>query len=211
MDTQRIKEICAAMLFTSNKPLTLTEIKDVLGEVDSGVVKVAMDELVSEYDQQNKSFGIKQIAGGYIMVTHPEYSQWLKKLYKDKYTWRLSGPALETLAIVAYKQPITKAEVEVIRGVNADGVMSTLLERDLVKISGRKEIPGRPLLYSTTKDFLNYFGLNSLKDLPALEDIVVKQDDSQGSDGLLSEDTSEQSPEQKPESSMEQIRVEAEQ
>ncbi|MDD5738110.1 MAG: SMC-Scp complex subunit ScpB, partial [Candidatus Omnitrophica bacterium] len=131
-------------------------------------IKAALAELQTEYETLGRSFKVYEVAGGYQMVTAPEFADYLKKFYRVKSKDKLTKPALETLAIVAYRQPITKADIEDIRGVNVDGVIKTLADRQLIKITGRKDAPGRPILYGTTKEFLDRFGLSSLNELPKL-------------------------------------------
>ena len=141
-----------------------------LEELDAQAIKSALDELKDEYQASGRSFNIAEVAGGYQISTDPQYASWLQKLYRKSHTEKLTGPSLETLAIVAYRQPISRVEIEDIRGVNVDGVIKTLLEKSLVRITGRKQIPGRPFLYSTTRQFMEFFGLKSLEDLPKLEE-----------------------------------------
>lgn len=172
MKSEEIKRVIEAILFVSEKPLPLEEIKNVVEEKDNNLVRGIIQELKNEYIQQNRSFDITEVAGGYQMITKPEFSVWLKKLYKARFTEKLSGPALETLAIIAYKQPLTRAEMEAIRGVNVDGVLKTLLDRGLIRVAGRKDVIGRPIIYGTTKRFLEYFGLNSLEELPSLREFT---------------------------------------
>ena len=130
-----------------------------------------IDELNEKYKQNNNAFRIEQIAGGYQMLTLSTYSHWLKKLIRSREEGTLSQPALETLAIIAYKQPIIRADIESIRGVAAGEMIRNLMYKGLVKIAGRAEVLGRPMLYGTTKKFLEIFGLNSLKDLPKVEEL----------------------------------------
>lgn len=170
MEQEQLKRIIEALLFASDKPLSVAQIKQVLEDLDIGAIKSAADQLKQEYKDSGRSFGIAEIAGGYQIITDPAYAPWLQKLYRKSHTEKLSHPSLETLAIIAYRQPITRLEIEDIRGVNVDGVLKTLLERALVRISGRKQILGRPFLYSTTKNFLEFFALQSLEDLPKLEE-----------------------------------------
>lgn len=167
---EKIRQIVEALLFVSDKPLSLEVLKEVL-EVDKKEIKSAIEELRSEY-QSHHSFKLREVAGGYQLVTDSQWSHWLRKLFQKGRSQRLTRPALETLAIIAYKQPITRPEIESIRGVDVDGVIKTLLERGLIKISGRKKVPGRPLLYGTSKRFLEYFGLNSLEELPPLDQLL---------------------------------------
>src|SRR3989338_394652 len=173
----QIKNIIEAMLFVSDKPLFLSEIKMVLEGPGADEIKSVIAELMGEYEKQTSALKIKEIAGGYQIVTDPVLAPWLKKLYKTAGSDRLSGPSLETLAIIAYKQPASKPEIEAIRGVNVDGVLKTLVEKNLVRILGRRETVGRPIIYGTTQDFLQYFGLNSLEELPRLEEFHFTEKD----------------------------------
>jgi len=177
MDRTQAKNIIEAMLFVSDKPLFLNEIKGVMEGFDASHVKDVILELAKEYEDAQRSFNIKEIAGGFQIVTDPLLAPWLKKLYKTSGADRLTGPSLETLAIVAYKQPVTKPEIETIRGVNVDGVLKTLIEKSLVRIAGRRETVGRPILYGTTQKFLQYFGLSSLEELPKLEEFHITEND----------------------------------
>ncbi len=170
MEQKQLKRIIEALLFASDKPLGIAQIKEVLEGPDISAIKSAAGELKQEYKDSGRSFGIAEIAGGYQIITDPAYAPWLQKLYRKSHTEKLSHPSLETLAIIAYRQPITRLEIEDVRGVNVDGVLKTLLERALVRISGRKQIPGRPFLYGTTKNFLEFFALQSLQELPQLEE-----------------------------------------
>lgn len=170
MEQKQVKQIIEALLFASNRPLTITQIKEVLEETEAVVIKAAIGELNNEYKLLQRSFNIGELAGGYQVSTNPEYAPWLKKMYHKARADKLSRPALETLAIVAYRQPITRVEIEDIRGVAVDGVIRTLTERSLVRISGRKQIIGRPFFYSTTREFLEFFALQTLQDLPKLEE-----------------------------------------
>ena len=169
MELSEAKRIIEALLFSSSNPLSLDQIKEVIEEIRPSQIKVLIDELNAEYDQTGRSFRIIEIAGGYQSCTRPEYAIWVKRLYKKRRGQKLSMPALETLAIIGYRQPATKGDIEFIRGVNVDGVLRTLLEKGLVKIKGRKEGIGRPIIYVTTRRFLEYFGLTSLSELPELE------------------------------------------
>jgi segregation and condensation protein B len=177
MDKTQIKNIIEAMLFVSDKPLFLSEIKSVLEGPDADEIKEVINELAGEYEKQTSALKIKEIAGGYQITTDPVLAPWLKKLYKTAGADRLSGPSLETLAIIAYKQPTTKPEIEAIRGVNVDGVLKTLIEKNLVKILGRRDTVGCPIIYGTTMEFLQYFGLNSLQELPKLEEFNFTEKD----------------------------------
>lgn len=169
MDREKSKRIIEALLFVSDKPVSVEALKDVLKEVEPTEIRSLVEELNGECVASGRSFGIKEIAGGFQMLTDPLYSRWISALYKRPPD-RLTGPSLETLAIVAYKQPITRTDIEAIRGVNVDGVLRTLEERQLIKTKGRLDAPGRPILYATTNEFLQYFGLKSLEELPKLKE-----------------------------------------
>jgi len=177
MDKNQAKNIIEAMLFVSDKPLFVNEIKGVLEEFEGRDIKDLISCLAKEYEESSRAFRIKEIAGGFQIVTDPMLAPWLKKLYKTSGSDRLRGPSLETLAIIAYKQPVSKPEIEVIRGVNVDGVLKTLIEKNLVRIVGRKETVGRPILYGTSSEFLQYFGLSSLDELPKLEEFNITEKD----------------------------------
>ena len=169
MTNEEAKRIIEAILFVSDKPISIDTIKAVLEDIEPTAIRALVEELNQEYRASERSFGIKEIAGGFQMLTDPRYGEWVAKLYKRPPD-RLSGPALETLSIIAYKQPITRAEIEAIRGVNVDGVVHTLEERGLIRTRGRKDVPGRPILYGTTNEFLQHFGLRSLEELPRLRE-----------------------------------------
>ena len=170
MKQEQAKQIIEALLFASDKPLTLLQIKEVLEELNANAIKSLIAQLKKEYTDSKRSFNISEVAGGYQVATDAQFASWLAKLYQKSRAEKLSHPALETLAVIAYRQPIARLEIEDVRGVNVDGVLRTLLERSLVKVSGRKQIAGRPFLYGTTRQFLEAFGLQSLGDLPKLEE-----------------------------------------
>jgi segregation and condensation protein B len=190
-----LKFILEAILFSAQKPLSVKEIRDVFAaapehaeadEVVRGLRKVkdeevtaALEQLAADHEQAQRSYRLVCVAGAWQFVTLPPYAPWLKALVGHKARPpRLSQPALETLAILAYRQPVTRAEIEQVRGVAVDGVMQTLLERGLVEQVGRAEVVGRPMMYGTTPSFLEYFGLRSLDDMPAADElrrIVVKK------------------------------------
>ncbi len=175
----KLPDILEALIFASDSPLTVSKIKDVLADVGAREIRKAVDALNERYESCHSALMILEVAGGYQMVTRPEYADYVGQLYKSRQAHRLTQKALETLAIVAYKQPITKQEIEHIRGVTVDSVLRTLIERNLITVVGREKAPGNPLLYGTTKDFLEYFGLNTLEDLPKLKEIdeLLKGDD----------------------------------
>ncbi|OGW75070.1 MAG: SMC-Scp complex subunit ScpB [Omnitrophica bacterium RBG_13_46_9] len=164
-----IKRIIEALLFVSENPIAVKDLKQALDGLEEDQIREAVEQLRDDYVKQGRSFGIAELAGGYQIVTNPEFAPWINKLFKREET-RLSTPALETLAIIAYRQPITRSEIEGIRGVNVDGVIKTLLDKDLIKIRGRKDAPGRPITYGTTDEFLKRFGLKGLEQLPKLRE-----------------------------------------
>lgn len=174
MEMKEKKSLIEALLFVSGEPLTLSEMKNST-DLPEPELKQLLDEMMAEYTDRNSGLFIVEIASGYQMVTNPHYAQWIKKFKNTSSSGKLSMPALETLAIVAYKQPIIKAELEQIRGVNSDGVIKTLLDRRLIKIMGRKEVPGKPLLYGTTREFLQYFGLKDLTELPTISELTREE------------------------------------
>ncbi|MDP8298291.1 MAG: SMC-Scp complex subunit ScpB [Candidatus Tantalella remota] len=167
----RIKSIIEALLIVSEGGLTAEDLRSAIPDADMKDINEGIKLLKEEFDSPRRAFNIAEIAGRYRIVTKPEYMPWIGNLYKKEVD-RLSGPALETLAILAYKQPATRAEIESVRGVNVGGVLKALLEKDLLQVKGRKEVIGRPLLYGTTGKFLEIFGLNSLEDLPILRDFT---------------------------------------
>ena len=172
--------IIEALLFATDEPLTVRQVIDIFGMLEEGEKPAAIppdavlgyiEELNREYGRTGRAIHIVKVAGGYQFATKPEFAVWLGRMLKEKSRRKLSVSALETLAVIAYKQPVTKPEIETIRGVNADYVLHTLLERSLVAIVGRAATPGRPLLYGTTKEFLKHFGVNDLSELPKPREI----------------------------------------
>lgn len=175
-----LHQILEALFFATDEPLTLKQVTDIFGVSDGegssrklnpDSILAAVDDLNRSYEQAGRAFRIVKVAGGYQFATRPEYGVWLGRMVREKSKRKLSISALESLAVIAYKQPVTKPEIEAIRGVNADYVLHTLLERSLVAIVGRAATPGRPLLYGTTKEFLKHFGLNDLSELPKPREI----------------------------------------
>ena len=162
------KRIVEGLLFVSGQPVTLKRLKEVLGELEEEPLRRLISELQADYQQARRAFRIQEVAGGYQLVTDPELAPWMKRLLQLPREETLSKPALETLAIIAYRQPLTKAEIEAIRGVDGTATLDTLLERQFVRVLGRKDTPGRPLLYGTTDEFLRHFGLKSVEDLPPM-------------------------------------------
>ena len=172
MNKEKIKAILESLLFINERPIETSELIQVL-EISRKEIESALDELASQYKQRDSGICIVKVAGGYQMCSSPDNEIWVKKMYQERSKQKLSTASLETLAIIAYKQPITRVEIESIRGVNVDGVTRKLSDFGLIKIAGRKDVVGKPFLYITTRNFLEYFGINSLKDLPKLEDFVA--------------------------------------
>ena len=169
VEQEEIKAIIENILLAADQPVSETQFKNLLGdEVEKVSFKPVLEELVDEYSSRNLQ--IIQVAEGYQLCTRHDYSDWVRKFLKFDKTKKLSQPSLDTLAIIAYKQPLTKAEVEEIRGVDSSGGVRTLLEKKVISPGGRKKVPGRPIMYRTTRKFLEYFGLRDLSDLPTLED-----------------------------------------
>jgi segregation and condensation protein B len=165
-----LRAIVEALIFASPEPVTLKALVKLLdGESKDDIVQ-AIDELKEQYSRPG-GLQIVEVAGGWEIVTRPELHEWVRRMFHERTTQKLSVAALETLAVIAYKQPVTAPEVAEIRGVNTVGVLGTLMERKLVKIVGRKQVVGRPFLYGTTREFLERFGLNDLSDLPKVEDM----------------------------------------
>lgn len=169
----RVSRMIEALLFASQAPLTAAELARAEEGLDEERVEEALGELRGEYDREGRAFGLFEIGGGWQLLTRPEYAAVLERFDTVPTVHRLSQPALETLAIIAYRQPVGRAEVEEIRGVGAGGVLKTLQERGLVEVVGRGEGLGRPLLYGTTSFFLQHFGFRSLDDLPRSEELPV--------------------------------------
>jgi len=177
MEKNDVKKIIEALLFVADQSLPLVAMKDALGEAAQGHdLETVVQELGEDLKERNSPVEIRFVAGGWQLCTRREYSPWVRRLYREKSTLKLSPSAVETLAIIAYKQPITRSEVEEIRGVEASGVLETLLERKLIKIAGRKETLGRPLLYGTTQEFLAHFGLANLSELPVIEELAPPEE-----------------------------------
>jgi len=170
------KAIIECLLFVTKEPLTLKTMAQIL-EIPEEDVKSLVEDLIKEYNNEPHGINIQEVANGFQMYTRPEFAPYIEKLYRPQNTYGLSKAALETLAIIAYKQPITRSEIEVIRGVKVERAVGTLVEKNLVKEVGRKEGPGRPILYGTTPSFLKYFGLKDLSELPDPEDFVYHAGD----------------------------------
>lgn len=183
-----LANVIEALLFSSQKPLSARELTEAIrraggtdelspnefASVKEAEAAAAIQQLQVEYIEQQRAFQLVEKADGWQFTSDPKYVQWVRQLFPEPKPTRLTAPALETLAIIAYRQPITRADVEAVRGVNIDAVLQTIMERGLVKISGRAEIPGRPLLYETTQFFLEHFGLRNLDELPNVEELRTR-------------------------------------
>jgi segregation and condensation protein B len=170
IDGRELKAILEAVLFVSPEPVPVARLMSILGTFSKAEVVQALGILTHDLDQDGRGIQVVQVAGGYRLVTKQEYGPWLKRMDKAKAAQKLSRSALESLAIIAYKQPLVRSEIEEIRGVETSGVLRTLCERKLVRIVGRKDVPGRPIMYGTTKFFLEHFGLQDLSQLPPLRE-----------------------------------------
>lgn len=183
-----LTQVIEALLFAAQKPLTARELATAVrgaggddellpnefGKTSEPQVAAALEQLKIEYVQQNRAFQLAEKVDGWQLVSDPAYASWVRQLFPALKPARLTPPSLETLAIIAYRQPITRADVEAVRGVAVDGVLQNLMERGLVKIGGRAEVPGRPLLYETTQFFLEHFGLRNLDELPNAEELRTR-------------------------------------
>ena len=168
---EKSKSILEAILFAASQPITVKQFQQAMPGINAWEIRRALTELREDYQQMNRSFHLIEIANGYQICTRSEYSEWIRKFYTQQVRVTLSPSALETLAIIAYKQPVTRSDVSTIRGVNSDSVINSLVEKDLVCVSGRKQGAGRSLLFSTTDTFLQQFGLKDPSELPSLEEI----------------------------------------
>jgi segregation and condensation protein B len=166
-----LKAIIESLLFAAETPLKIDKIKSVLEVADRNAIREALEALAEEYESGKRGFFLAEVAGGFQVRTRPEYGQWIRRLKETRPT-RLSRAAMETLSIVAYKQPMLRSDVEYLRGVDCGGTLRTLLERGLIRILGRKDLPGRPMIYGTTRKFLELFDLKDLEELPSLKDLT---------------------------------------
>jgi segregation and condensation protein B len=211
LEDQELIAAIEAVLFIAGNPLSLDRLKGLFEDISGERVEAQLAALSQNYDERGAGIMLAEIAGGYQLVTRPEHAALLRKFRSVKVSTKLSKPALETLAIVAYKQPITRGEAEAIRGVNIGGIMRNLMERRLVKIVGKKDVPGKPMLYGTTPEFLQYFGLKDLSSLPTLKEFqeleageevmeetagVEDADSAEGetAEGTLAEETADDEP-----------------
>ncbi len=170
IDRESLKPVIESLIFASSAAVSLDKLASVIEGVDKSEIRSALEELVEDYRRRNGGFFIEEVAGGYRFRTSPEAAPWLRRLFKIGMQ-KISKAAMESLAVVAYKQPVTRAELEAVRGVDCGGVLATLMDKRFIKIVGRKEVPGRPVVYGTTKEFLETFDLNDLSCLPSLKDI----------------------------------------
>lgn len=175
LESSEVKQIIENLLFITDHPLKPARIAEVVEHISVKRVVEIIHELSKEYADSGRAIRILEIGGGYQMCTKPEYGRWVRRLYNEKMTTRLSNAALETLAIIAYKQPITRAEIEAIRGVDVVAPLDKLLERGLVRVLGKRDTIGRPMVYGTTDEFLRLFGLNKITELPDLQVFAAKQ------------------------------------
>lgn len=175
LDSGEAKQIIENLLFITDRPLKPARIAEVVEHLNSKRVLEIIQELAQEYVNTGRAIRILEIGGGYQMCTKPEYGRWVRRLYNEKMTTRLSNAALETLAIIAYKQPATRAEMEAIRGVDVAAPLERLLERGLVRVLGKRDTIGHPMVYGTTDEFLRLFGLNKISELPDLQVFAAKQ------------------------------------
>ncbi len=185
LDPERAKRIVEALLFASGKPLTIPEMRRVMKSLTPREIENIVTELSAEYVRDGRSFEVVGVANGYEIATKREYAPWIFKVELQKKAKQVTQSALETLAILAYKQPITRAEIEELRGVDASGVIATLSERGFIKIVGKKEVPGRPFMYGTTEKFLEHFGLKSLEEMPNIQEIKTIVENSIKKEELL--------------------------
>ncbi len=174
MEDAELKKVLETLLFITDAPLPVSRIAQLCELKNKERIESALVELRKSYDDEGRTLQVMQVAGGWQLATRAEYGLWVRKLYQNKMTVRLTQAALETLCIIAYKQPLTRAEIEAIRGVEVIGPLETLTQRKLITVVGRRESIGRPILYGTTSEFLRQFGLNSLDDMPKLESFNIE-------------------------------------
>ena len=176
MDKESLKPLIETIIFAADHPISFEKLMNVLEGEKRDEARLALNELINDYAASNRGILIEEVAGGYQFRTRPEFALWIKRLFKIGFQ-KLSKASMETLAMIAYKQPITRMEIEELRGVDSGGVLKTLMDRNLIKIIGRKELPGRPVVYGTTKEFLEVFDLKDLACLPTLKEIITAQEE----------------------------------
>jgi segregation and condensation protein B len=184
-DPKKAKLVVEALIFASSKPLTPAEIRKVTKVLTVGQIEKIVAELKEDYQKTERCFELLEIAGGYELSTKREFAPWILKIELQRKARQATQSALETLAILAYKQPLTRAEIEALRGVDTSGVLNTLMEKNFIKIVGKKEVPGRPFMYGTTEKFLEHFGLKELRDLPSIDEIRQMVDSSVKKEELI--------------------------
>jgi segregation and condensation protein B len=184
-------DVVEALLFASDAPVETERIQEVLDLESSAAARELVETLRGRLDSENRALQVVEVGGGFRLVTRPEIAPWLVKLARSRTRSRLSRPALETLAIIGYRQPVSRPEVDAIRGVNSEAVLDSLLERRMIRIAGRKESPGRPFLYETTREFLVAFGLRELGDLPKVDGELVVPELAEAAAAQLAEPPSE--------------------
>jgi len=184
-DPKKAKLVVEALIFASSKPLTPAEIRKVTKVLTVSQIEKIVAELKEDYQKTERCFELLEIAGGYELSTRREFAPWILKIELQRKARQATQSALETLAILAYKQPLTRAEIEALRGVDTSGVLNTLMEKNFIKIVGKKEVPGRPFMYGTTEKFLEHFGLKELRDLPSIDEIRQMVDSSVKKDELI--------------------------
>lgn len=190
-DPQKAKQVVEALIFASAKPLTAAEIRKATKILTVSQIEKIAAELKEDYQKNGRCFELLEIAGGYEISSKKEFAPWIMKIELQRKARQATQSALETLAILAYKQPLTRAEIEALRGVDTSGVLNTLMEKNFIRIVGKKEVPGRPFLYATTEKFLEHFGLKSIRDLPSIDEIrqivetTVKKDELIGTKKIV--------------------------
>ncbi|MFH1801072.1 MAG: SMC-Scp complex subunit ScpB [Candidatus Omnitrophota bacterium] len=184
-DPKKARQVVEALIFASSKPLTPAEIRKVTKVLTVGQIETIVAELKEDYQRSERCFELLEIAGGYELSTRREFAPWILKIELQRKARQATQSALETLAILAYKQPLTRAEIEALRGVDTSGVLNTLMEKNFIRITGKKEVPGRPFMYGTTEKFLEHFGLKELRDLPSIDEIRQMVDSSVKKEELI--------------------------
>jgi len=193
VDKEKIRSIIESLLFISGEPLSFERIAQVVQGADKKDLRAIMTELAEEYEKQGRGIRVVEVAGGYQFETAKENAEYMSRLVRTR-PIRLTKPSLETIAIIAYRQPVTRQEVDQIRGVDTSGVIKTLLEYGFIQVMGRKDVPGRPLIYGTSKRFLEFFRLNSLADLPSLDEFFAQAESQSGEDHNLFTDRYQETP-----------------
>jgi segregation and condensation protein B len=194
MQLEQLKQVVEVLIFASDIPLPVDQVRSTVEDATVEEIVRAVDLLNVDYRQTDRTFQIVHVAGGYQMVTHENYTAWVRKLFAGRLKQKLSQAAMETLSVIAFRQPVGKPDIEAIRGVNCDGVIRTLLERKLITLSGRDDGPGRALLYKTTREFLRYFGVNDISDLPKPKELDEMFKDEGVQQNLLAELTDPPAP-----------------